>query len=75
MNEEKLLENLLKAGDRERAASKKKQAAELKKAEKRKIELDNMFARMYEDWAADASRKATSVCSRSATRQSRRSLS
>ena len=51
-DEEKLLENLLKAGDRERAASKKKQAAELKKAEKRKTELDNMFARMYEDWAA-----------------------
>lgn len=43
---------MLKAGDRERAASKKKQAAELKKAEKRKTELDNMFARMYEDWAA-----------------------
>lgn len=51
-DEGKLLENLLKAGDRERAASKKKQAVELKKAEKRKAELDNMFAKMYEDWAA-----------------------
>ena len=42
---------LLKAGDRERTASQKKQAAELNKAEKRKAELDRLFAKMYEDWA------------------------
>ena len=29
-----------------------KQTAELKKAEKRKAEVDTLFARMYEDWAA-----------------------
>ena len=52
-DEEMLLEELLKSGDRERAAAVKKQTAELKKAEKRKAELDNMFAKMYEDWAAD----------------------
>ena len=52
-DENKLLEDLLKSGDRERAAAVKKRTAELKKAEKRKAELDNMFARMYEDWAAD----------------------
>ena len=52
-DEEKFLEELLKSGDRERAAVVKKQIAELKKAEKRKAELDNMFAKMYEDWAAD----------------------
>ena len=51
-DENKLLEDLLKSGDRERAAAVKKQTAELKKAEKRKAELDNMFAKMYEDWAA-----------------------
>ena len=51
-DENKLLEDLLKSGDRERAAAIKKQTAELKKAEKRKAELDNMFAKMYEDWAA-----------------------
>ena len=34
------------------AAARKKQAAELKKAEKRKAEVDTLFARMYEDWAA-----------------------
>ena len=51
-DENRLLEDLLKSGDRERAATVKKQTAELKKAEKRKAELDNMFAKMYEDWAA-----------------------
>lgn len=29
-----------------------KQAAELKKAEKRKAEVDGLFAKMYEDWSA-----------------------
>ena len=52
-DEEKLLEELLKSGDRDRAAAVKKQTAELKKAEKRKAELDSVFAKMYEDWAAD----------------------
>ena len=51
-DENRLLEDLLKSGDWERAAAVKKQTAELKKAEKRKAELDNMFAKMYEDWAA-----------------------
>ena len=51
-DEERLLTELLQSGDRERAAAVKKQTTELKKAEKRKAELDNMFARMYEDWAA-----------------------
>ena len=51
-DESRLLEELLKSGDRERAAAAKRQTAELKKAEKRKAELDSMFARMYEDWAA-----------------------
>ena len=32
--------------------ARKKQAAELNKAEKRKAEVDTLFARMYEDWAA-----------------------
>ena len=35
---------------RGQAAARKKQAAELKKAEKRKAEVDTLFARMYEDW-------------------------
>ena len=48
-DEERLLENILKAGDKERAAAMKKHTAELAKAEKRKAEVDKMFAKMYED--------------------------
>ena len=51
-DEKQLLDTLLKTGDREPAAATKKQTAELKKAEKRKAELEIMFARMYEDWAS-----------------------
>ena len=39
-DEDKLLKRLLNASDRERNSAKKKQAAELKKAEKRKAEVD-----------------------------------
>ena len=52
MDEGRLLQKLLKAGARERTTSHKKQAVELNKAEKRKAELDRLFAKMYEDWAA-----------------------
>ena len=45
------LKRLLNASDRERNSAKKKQAAELKKAEKRKAEVDGLFANMYEDWS------------------------
>ena len=51
-DEEALLHQLLSAGDRERSAIQKKQAAELKKDGKRKAELDGLFAKLYEDWAA-----------------------
>ena len=47
-----MIDSLLKAGDRQQAATAKKQADELKKAEKRKAELDKLFAKMYEDWSA-----------------------
>ena len=50
-DEERLLKRLLNANDKGQAAARKKQAAELKKAEKRKAEVDTLFARMYEDWA------------------------
>ena len=45
-------ERIDNATDKGQAAARKKQAAELKKAEKRKAEVDTLFARMYEDWAA-----------------------
>ena len=46
------MKRLLNATDKGQAAARKKQRAELKKAEKRKAEVDTLFARMYEDWAA-----------------------
>ena len=52
IDEGALLQRLLKAGDKERLAASKKQAGELAKAEKRRAELDRLFAKMYEDWAA-----------------------
>ncbi len=52
-DEKALLQNLLQGGDKERALSTKKQTMELAKAEKRKAEVDRLFAKMYEDWAAE----------------------
>ena len=50
-DEERLLKRAVKCPhpDKGQAAARKKQAAELKKAEKRKAEVDTLFARMYED--------------------------
>lgn len=48
-DEERLLESILKAGDKERTVAMKKHTAELSKAEKRKAEVDTLFAKMYED--------------------------
>ena len=52
-NEDKLLKKLLNASDRENGASRKKQEKELKKAEKRKSELDSLFTRLYEDFVSE----------------------
>ena len=52
-NEDKLLKRLLSASDRENGACRKKQENELRKAEKRKAELDSLFARMYEDFVSE----------------------
>ena len=43
-DEERLLKRLLNANDKGQAAARKKQAAELNKAEKRKAEVDTLFA-------------------------------
>ena len=53
MNEEKLLEQLVKSSRKEQATAQKKQVSELKKAQKRKAEVDGLFMKMYEDWAAE----------------------
>ena len=47
------MDHLLETGDKEREAAAKKQTAELKKAERRKAEVDRAFAKMYEDWAEE----------------------
>lgn len=53
INEEELLEKLLRTSDKERASALKKQTLELKKAENRKEELDRLFAKLYEDWSSE----------------------
>lgn len=53
MDEQGLLRQLLATSDRERAAAAKRQTAELAKTQKRKAEVDKLFAKMYEDWAAE----------------------
>ena len=52
LDEERLLQQILKVGDKERAAIVKRKAAELNRAEKRKTELDRLFGKLYEDWVA-----------------------
>ena len=51
MDEKELLNRLLKAGERERADSSKRQSADLTRAEKRRAEVDRKFAKLYEDWS------------------------
>ena len=65
-DEDKLLKRLLNASDKERSSAREKQASELKKAEKRKAEVDGLFAKMYEDWANKRSwtRKSSSFTKR-----------
>jgi len=67
-NEEKLLKRLMGATDRERSAAKKKQAAELRKAEKRKAEIDALLA----EHAAASSVKASSGNAEERTQYSQR---
>ncbi|MBR2845589.1 MAG: DUF4368 domain-containing protein [Solobacterium sp.] len=45
----KLLGHLLASGDRQRESLLKKHTSEMKKAEKRKAELDRLFTQLYED--------------------------
>ncbi len=51
-NSDAILDRLLQTGDKQRKAEVRHAEKELQKAEKRKSELDNLFAKMYEDRAA-----------------------
>ena len=53
-DEKKLLQRLLKRGDKQRADEALHAQKELARAEKRLKELDNLFARLYEDRAKEA---------------------
>lgn len=50
--EQQLLERLLQSSGRNRTAERKKQVTELRKAEKRKNTVNDLFVKMYEDWSA-----------------------
>lgn len=52
-NEQQVLNRLIKTGNKKRTMNRKRQAAELKKAEKRKTEVDKLFMKIYEDWSAE----------------------
>lgn len=51
-DEARLLDRLLNASSKEQSARRKKRAAELKRAEKRKAVVDGQFVKLYEDWSA-----------------------
>ena len=53
MGEEHLKSQLLHANDREQQRMVKMRDAELKRAQKRQKELDRLFSKLYEDWAAE----------------------
>lgn len=52
MDEQVLLDHLLRSGDKERAAAYKRQTAELTNVEKRKADVDKKFIKLYEDWSS-----------------------
>ena len=70
-DEERLLKRLLNATDKGQAAARKKQAAELKKAEKRKAEVDTLFARCMRTGRRGVSRNTTSLCCPGSTKANR----
>lgn len=53
MGEEHLKRQLLHANDREQQRMVKMRDAELKRSQKRQKELDRLFSKLYEDWAAE----------------------
>lgn len=53
MDEDKLLKKLRAATDKESGNTRKKQENDLKRATKRKAELDGLFARLYEDFVSE----------------------
>ncbi len=69
-DEKELLNRLLKTSDKESTKAHKKQSAELAKAEKRKAEVDRLFAKLYEDWTSERILSTTLKCCRRSIRLS-----
>ena len=53
IGEDTLKEQLLRANDREQQRMTRARETELKRAQKRQKELDKLFSKLYEDWAAE----------------------
>lgn len=51
-NEDEILDRLLQSGDKQRSAERRHWEKELKKSQKRKDEVDRLFAKIYEDNAS-----------------------
>lgn len=51
-DEDALLKELLKSNERHRDSTSKQRSTELRKAQRRKLEIDNLFSKMYEDWSS-----------------------
>ena len=67
-DEERLLKRLLNANDKGQAAARKKQAAELNKAEKRKAEVDTCLPGCMRTGRRGVSQNTTSLCCPGSTR-------
>lgn len=52
-NEEKMLQKLIKSSTTRQQSSDSKRKNRLKQAEKRKSEVDRLFAKIYEDWSME----------------------
>jgi len=52
-SKEQLLERVMQGSIKETDATRKKLQDDLKRAEKRKAEVDRLFAKVYEDWASE----------------------
>ena len=52
-NQENLLQQLIKSSTKQRRSSKHMMTNKLKQAEKRKIEVDRLFVKIYEDWSME----------------------
>lgn len=73
-NEDVILERLLQSSEKQRRSENARDEKELRKAQKRRQELNNLFAKMYEDRVKGFLTKKTIPCFPSNTARSSHSL-